>query len=200
MKLKVGFPCDCTAGINQRNLIVEKITTPCASLKLSGLDIVNNIATALQNKHPFPVFLSLFLITVCTHKFNFHSSFERTACTPFTKWSMVKLYLEGVRLSEVTQCNLFLFTKLSCSQIPYASMYIFCWQHFILPNKLQKVLTFYLYIKKYPLVFGLSFQNEKKVNRQKEVQHKGRDFKDFSTRIQNQLTEEWIWLYKIGIN
>lgn len=140
------------------------------------------------------------MIAVWRHKFNSHSSFETTACTPFTKWLMVKLYLEDGRLSKVTQCNLFLFTKLSCSQILYASTYIHYWQHFILSNKLQKVLIFYLYIKKYPLFFGLGFQNEKKVNRQREIQHKGRDFKDFSTRIQNQLTEEWIWLYKIGIS
>lgn len=46
MKLKVGIPCDCTASVYQRNLTAEKITAPCASLKLSGLDIISNIATA----------------------------------------------------------------------------------------------------------------------------------------------------------
>lgn len=103
------------------------------------------------------------MLCIHTDKRNFHNNFQRTVCTSCTKWLVVKLHLEGVRLSKVTQCNLFLFTKLVRSQVPYASMYILCWQHFILFNKLQEVLIFYLYIQRYPPVFGLSFQNKKKL-------------------------------------
>lgn len=132
MKLKVGLPCDCRACVNQRNLIAEKITAPWTSVKLAGLDIVNNLVRTLRSSKTSLLCRWAYFWLLCIHtdKCNFHNNFERTACTSST--------------------NLFLFPKLVHSQVPYASMYILCWQHFKLSNKLQEVLIFYLYIQKYP--------------------------------------------------
>lgn len=132
MKLKVGLPCDCRACVNQRNLIAENMIVPWTSLKLAGLDIVNNLVTTIRSsKTSLQCSWAYFwLLCIHTDKCNFHNNFERTACTSST--------------------NLFLFTKSVRSQAPYASMYILCWQHFILSMKLQEVLIFYLYIQKYP--------------------------------------------------
>lgn len=69
MKCKVGPPYDCTASVNQRNVIAEKITATWTSFKLSAFTVTKQYSHSIsQLKNPFIVFLSILLIAVYTHR------------------------------------------------------------------------------------------------------------------------------------
>lgn len=157
MKLKVGLPCDCRACVNQRNLIAEKMIVPRTSLKLAGLDIVNNLVTTIRSsKTSLQCSWAYFwLLCIHTNKCNFHNNFERTACTSSTNLSVS---IHNISSFSSTLC-LHVYSLLATLHTFYQTA------------RSPDILSVYSKISTF---FGLFPKWKKKVNRQREVQQKER--------------------------